>query len=139
MRISDDMKLLYMANEACERLAMVGFQTNMISYLTQQLHMPMTKAANTFNNFGGTGSLTPLLWAFIAYSFAGRFWTITVAYIIYQIGMISLTLSAILPKLRPPTYQNGQVFQEANTGQLTISYKAYRTSYKKGVAGCFTS
>ncbi|KAM0015250.1 putative proton-dependent oligopeptide transporter family, MFS transporter superfamily [Helianthus debilis subsp. tardiflorus] len=73
------------ANESCERLAMAGFQTNMISYLTQQLHMPMTKAANTLTNFGGTSSLTPLLGAFIADSFAGRFWTITVASIIYQI------------------------------------------------------
>uniref|UniRef100_A0A251VIY6 Putative proton-dependent oligopeptide transporter family n=1 Tax=Helianthus annuus TaxID=4232 RepID=A0A251VIY6_HELAN len=169
------------ANESCERLAMAGFQTNMITYLTQQLHMPMTKAANTLTNFGGTSSLTPLLGAFIADSFAGRFWTITVASIIYQIvsfhlfmqvllitgskpgktislanklkgfrvdmdhlkkhqlvrvkmgydqnglesnqvGMISLTLSAILPNLRPPTCQDGQVCQEANTGQLAILY-----------------
>ncbi|KAM0015249.1 putative proton-dependent oligopeptide transporter family, MFS transporter superfamily [Helianthus debilis subsp. tardiflorus] len=36
--------------------------------------------------------------------------------------MISLTLSAILPKLRPPTCQDGQVCQEANTGQLAILY-----------------
>jgi solute carrier family 15 (peptide/histidine transporter), member 3/4 len=63
----------------------VGFQTNMISYLTQQIHMPLTRAANTLTNFGGTASLTPLLGAFIADSFAGRFWTITVASVIYQI------------------------------------------------------
>ncbi|MFS7959680.1 putative proton-dependent oligopeptide transporter family, MFS transporter superfamily [Helianthus anomalus] len=110
------------ANEVCEKLAVVGFQTNMISYLTQQLHMPMTEAANTLTNFGGTSSLTPLLGAFIADSFAGRFWTITVASIIYQIGMVSLTLSAILPKLRPPPCQNGQVCQEADNGQLAILY-----------------
>ncbi|KAL8218607.1 hypothetical protein R6Q57_021980 [Mikania cordata] len=110
------------ANEVCEKLAVVGFQTNMISYLTQQLHMPMAKAANTLTNFGGTASLTPLLGAFIADSFAGRFWTITVASIIYQIGMVSLTFSAILPKLRPPPCQNGHVCQESNTGQLAILY-----------------
>lgn len=57
----------------------------MISYLTTQLHMPLTKAANTLTNFGGTASLTPLLGAFISDSYAGRFWTITVASIIYQI------------------------------------------------------
>ncbi|KAI3733982.1 hypothetical protein L6452_13441 [Arctium lappa] len=110
------------ANEVSEKLAVVGFQTNMISYLTGQLHMPMTKAANTLTNFGGTASLTPLLGAFIADSFAGRFWTITVASIIYQIGMVSLTTSAILPKLRPPPCQNGQICQEADTGQLAILY-----------------
>ncbi|XP_022888978.1 protein NRT1/ PTR FAMILY 3.1-like [Olea europaea var. sylvestris] len=90
------------ANEICEKLAVVGFGTNMLSYLTTQLHLPLTKAANTITNFGGTAALTPLIGAFVADAFAGRFWTITVASIIYQIGMISLTISAILPKLRPP-------------------------------------
>ncbi|KAJ0434189.1 putative proton-dependent oligopeptide transporter family, MFS transporter superfamily [Helianthus annuus] len=50
-----------------------------------------------------------MLGAFIADSFAGRFWTITVASIIYQI-------------LRPPPCQNGQVCQEADNGQLAILY-----------------
>ncbi|XP_010681571.2 protein NRT1/ PTR FAMILY 3.1 [Beta vulgaris subsp. vulgaris] len=104
------------ANEICEKLAVVGFQTNMISYLTQQLHMPLTKAANTLTNFGGTGSLTPLLGAFLADSYAGKFWTITIASIIYQLGMISLTTSAIVPKLRPPPGE------EASGGQLAILY-----------------
>ncbi|KAL9420386.1 hypothetical protein AB3S75_038042 [Citrus x aurantiifolia] len=110
------------ANEVCEKLAVVGFHANMISYLTTQLHMPLTKAANTLTNFGGTGSLTPLIGAFVADTYAGRFWTITVASIIYQIGMFSLTFSAILPQLRPPPCQGDQVCKEADTGQLAILY-----------------
>ncbi|KAA8529180.1 hypothetical protein F0562_034021 [Nyssa sinensis] len=110
------------ANEVCEKLAVVGFGTNMLSYLTTQLHMPLTQAANTLTNFNGTASLTPLLGAFIADAFAGRFWTITVASIIYQIGMTSLTLSAILPQLRPPPCRGDQVCQEPNSGQLAILY-----------------
>uniref|UniRef100_A0A5B6YJL8 Nitrite transporter n=2 Tax=Davidia involucrata TaxID=16924 RepID=A0A5B6YJL8_DAVIN len=110
------------ANEVCEKLAVVGFSANMISYLTQQLHMPLTKAANTLTNFSGTASLTPLLGAFIADAYAGRFWTITVASTIYQIGMICLTLSAILPHSRPPPCKGEQVCQEANSGQLAILY-----------------
>lgn len=73
------------ANEICEKIAVVGFNTNMISYLTKQLHMPLTKGANTITNFNGTASLTPLIGAFIADSYVGRFWTITVASILYQI------------------------------------------------------
>lgn len=65
-------------------MAVLGFSTNMISYLTGQLHMPMTKAANTLTNFGGTGALTPLLGAFVADAFAGRFWTITIASVLLQ-------------------------------------------------------
>lgn len=110
------------ANEVTEKLAVVGFNANMISYLTTQLHMPLTKAANTLTNFGGTSSLTPLLGAFISDSFAGKFMTITVASIIYQIGMISLTMSAILPQLRPPPCKGEEVCQEASTGQLAILY-----------------
>ncbi|GAB2280081.1 hypothetical protein Dimus_014718 [Dionaea muscipula] len=112
------------ANEACEKLAVVGFQANMISYLTLQLHMPLTKAANTLTNFGGTASLTPLLGAFVADAYAGRFWTITIASIIYQIGMVSLTTSAIVPQLRPPPCQ-GKVkvgCEQASGGQLAILY-----------------
>ncbi|KAL3510808.1 hypothetical protein ACH5RR_030209 [Cinchona calisaya] len=111
------------SNEICEKLAVMGFAANMLSYLTKQLHMPLTKAANTLTNFSGTAGLTPLLGAFIADAFAGRFWTITVASIIYQIGMISLTISAILPKLRPPKCKDDQLLcQEANSGQLAILY-----------------
>lgn len=110
------------SNEVCEKLAVVGFGSNMISYLTSELHLPMTKAANTLTNFSGTGSLTPLLGAFIADSFAGRFWTITIASAIYQIGMIILTLSAVLPQLRPPPCNGDQVCKEATSGQLYILY-----------------
>ncbi|CAA0809001.1 Protein NRT1/ PTR FAMILY 3.1 [Striga hermonthica] len=118
------------ANEICEKLAVVGFSTNMISYLTSQLHLPLTKAANTLTNFGGTAAMTPLIGAFLADSFAGRFWTITIASIIYQLGMISLTTSAVVPKLRPPPCSNNSnnnnnktnFCQEADSGQLAILY-----------------
>ncbi|KAI3453018.1 hypothetical protein Pfo_009681 [Paulownia fortunei] len=110
------------ANEICEKLAVVGFGTNMVSYLTSQLHLPLTKAANTLTNFGGTAAMTPLLGAFVADAFAGRFWTITIGSIIYQLGMISLTLSAVLPKLRPPPCPNDQICKEADSGQLAILY-----------------
>lgn len=77
------------ANEVCEKLAVIGFQTNLLSYLTRELHLPLTKAANTLTNFTGTASLTPLLGAFIADAYAGRFWTLTVASLIYQ--MVEIT------------------------------------------------
>uniref|UniRef100_A0A1J3F227 Protein NRT1/ PTR FAMILY 3.1 n=1 Tax=Noccaea caerulescens TaxID=107243 RepID=A0A1J3F227_NOCCA len=112
------------ANEICEKLAVVGFHANMISYLTTQLHLPLTKAANTLTNFAGTSSLTPLLGAFIADSFAGRFWTITFASIVYQLGMTLLTISAIVPTLRPPPCKGEEVCVVADTAQLSILYIA---------------
>uniref|UniRef100_A0A7N0T673 Uncharacterized protein n=1 Tax=Kalanchoe fedtschenkoi TaxID=63787 RepID=A0A7N0T673_KALFE len=111
-----------LGNDVSEKLAVVGFGANMITYLTKELNMPLTQAANTLTNFGGTASLTPLLGAFIADAFAGKFWTITVASIIYQIGMTCLTVSAVLPQLRPTPCGDGTVCQQASSGQLAILY-----------------
>uniref|UniRef100_A0A7N2KQE9 Uncharacterized protein n=1 Tax=Quercus lobata TaxID=97700 RepID=A0A7N2KQE9_QUELO len=84
--------------------------------------MPMTKAANTVTNFKGASNLTPLLGAFIADSYAGRFWTITVASVTYQMGMACFTVSASLPQLRPPPSAGNQMCKEADSGQLGIIY-----------------
>lgn len=111
-----------LANEMCDRFAGVGFYANMITYLTQQLNMPLVQASNTLTNFGGTTSFTPLIGAFIAESFAGQFWTITVASILYQLGMISITMSAIFPKLHPPPCPTQLNCQEASTQQLWLLY-----------------
>lgn len=72
-----------LANEVAEKLAMTGFQVNLITYLTTQLPLPLTKAANTLTNFSGTSSLMTLLGAFNADAYAGKFWTLTIASIIY--------------------------------------------------------
>nr|CAD1829135.1 unnamed protein product [Ananas comosus var. bracteatus] len=90
-----------LANEVCDRFATTGFNANMITYLTEQLHLPLVEASNTLTNLGGTASLTPIVGALIADSFAGRFWTITVGSLVYQLGMLSLTVSAVVPALRP--------------------------------------
>lgn len=77
--------------------------------------MPLTTAANTLTNFGGTASLTPLLGAFISDAYAGRFWTITVASIIYQIVILSFSLSL-------PQYLCDHVTHFFDTGQnLTMA------------------
>ncbi|CAJ1916280.1 unnamed protein product [Sphenostylis stenocarpa] len=82
----------YAANEVCDRFASSGFHANMISYLTLQLNMPMVAASNLLTAFAGTSSLTPLFGALIADSFAGRFWTIIVASIIYELVSYSTLL-----------------------------------------------
>ncbi|TVU11719.1 hypothetical protein EJB05_45321, partial [Eragrostis curvula] len=196
------------ANEVAEKLAVVGFQSNMLTYLTQQLHLPLAKAAttltrkcvsqnvanvNTFSgrvvtnastgvpeiafnnvgaelvtgdaeatlaevnfadadpslvdghgltpeglylgglvenprctltNFGGTSAGTPLIGAFLADAYVGRFWTIAAASVVYRIGMALLTLSAALPQFRPPPCKPGgaATCQEAAPWQLAVLY-----------------
>ncbi|CAN6333082.1 unnamed protein product [Urochloa humidicola] len=91
-----------LGNDICDRFATAGFGANMITYLTQELHLPLVGASNLLNNFGGTSSLTPILGALAADSFAGRFWTIIAGSVFYQLGMVGLVVSALLPSLRPP-------------------------------------
>jgi len=80
----------------------------LITYLTLQLHLPLVEASNTLTNFHGFSNLTPVIGGLVADSFAGRFWTIAAGSIIYQLGMVSLTVSALLPSLRPPPCSIGQ-------------------------------
>ncbi|KAA8517362.1 hypothetical protein F0562_017632 [Nyssa sinensis] len=100
-----------LSNEICDRFATTGFHANMITYLTQKLNLPLVKASNTLTNFGGTASFTPLIGALLADSFAGRFWTIIVGSIIYELGLVSITMSAVLPQLRPPPVPNSRELQ----------------------------
>nr|XP_043609079.1 protein NRT1/ PTR FAMILY 3.1-like [Erigeron canadensis] len=111
-----------LANEVCDRFAGVGFHANLITYLTQQLHLPMVKASNILTNFGGSLSFMPLIGALIADSYAGRFYTIVVGLLIYLLGMVCITTSSILPQLRPPPCPSKENCIEASSSQLWILY-----------------
>ncbi|KAF6984702.1 hypothetical protein CFC21_002666 [Triticum aestivum] len=112
-----------LVNEVCDRFATAGFGANLITYLTQQLHLPLVEASNTLTNFGGTSSLTPILGALAADSFAGRFWTIVAGSVFYQLGMLGLVVSALLPSLRPrPCSPPAAPCRRANGLQLAVLY-----------------
>lgn len=109
----------------------MGFTTNLISYLTLQLHLPLVEASNLLTNFNGTAAFTPVLGAIIADSRAGRFWTIAGGGVLYQLGMLGLVVSALVPALRPASCgATGAAAaaappltcQRANGGQLAMLY-----------------
>ena len=66
-----------------ERFSYYGMSGNLITYLTNELKEPIPMAAKTVNTWAGVSALLPLLGAFIADSFLGRFTTILVSSIIY--------------------------------------------------------
>ncbi|KAM0878211.1 hypothetical protein ACQ4PT_035015 [Festuca glaucescens] len=98
-----------LANEVCDRFATAGFNANMITYLTQQLHLPLVEASNLLTNFMGTAAFTPVFGAIIADSYAGRYWTIACGGVLYQLGMLGLVLSALIPSLPPRDVQQYRV------------------------------
>lgn len=92
-----------LGNECCERLAFYGINTNLVTYLTKILHQGNASAAKSVNAWAGTCYVTPLLGAVLADAYWGRYWTIAVFSTIYLIGMATLTLSASLSFLKPPS------------------------------------
>ncbi|KAI3742280.1 hypothetical protein L1987_59960 [Smallanthus sonchifolius] len=111
-----------LANEICDRFAATGFFANLITYLTAQLNMPLAKASNTVTNFAGLSSFTSIIGALVADSFAGRYSTIVMALLIYEMGMIIITISAFLPQFRPPQCPTKVNCIEASQSQLSVLY-----------------
>nr|POE74206.1 protein nrt1/ ptr family 8.1 [Quercus suber] len=74
-----------LGNECCERLAYYGMRTNLILYFKNRLHQHSATASNNVSNWGGTCYITPLIGAFIADSYLGRYWTIALFSVIYVI------------------------------------------------------
>jgi len=71
------------ANQLFERFAYFGVGANLVIYMTSELHKDMVSAVTSVNNWSGTAWMTPVLGAYIADSYLGRFWTITFALLIY--------------------------------------------------------
>nr|GME21644.1 protein NRT1/ PTR FAMILY 2.13-like [Ipomoea batatas] len=89
-------------NETFERLASMGLLANFSVFLMTVYHLDQVGAANMMGIWGGVTSFIPLLGAFISDSYLGRFWTIAFASIFEILGMLTLTIIAMVPNLRPP-------------------------------------
>ncbi|KAI3526579.1 hypothetical protein L1887_05836 [Cichorium endivia] len=89
--------------EVCERMAYYGIATNLVLYLTREMKEGTVKSSNSVTNWVGTVWITPILGAYIADTYLGRYWTFMVASVIYLVGMSLLTLVVTIPSLKPPS------------------------------------
>ncbi|KAF7124548.1 hypothetical protein RHSIM_Rhsim12G0129200 [Rhododendron simsii] len=109
-------------NETFERLATIGLLANFMIFLMKVYHMEQASAASLLNIWFGVTNFAPLLGAFISDAYVGRFWTIGFSSFASLLGMVTLTLIAWNPQLRPPpcTPQQLQIHQCAGptTSQL---------------------
>ncbi|XP_028771464.1 protein NRT1/ PTR FAMILY 8.2-like [Neltuma alba] len=90
-----------LGNECCERLAYYGMGTNLVLYFKHRLGQQGATASKNVADWSGTCYFTPLLGAFLADAYLGRYWTIASFSLIYVIGMALLALSASIPGIKP--------------------------------------
>ncbi|XP_071700967.1 protein NRT1/ PTR FAMILY 8.2-like [Rutidosis leptorrhynchoides] len=109
-----------LGNECCERLAYYGMSSNLVRYFKYHLNQHSADASRNLSTWTGTCYLTPLIGAFVADTYLGRYWTITTFSIIYAIGMGMLTLSASVPGLKPTCYEKDVC--SATTTQIALCF-----------------
>ncbi|EXB53513.1 Peptide transporter [Morus notabilis] len=95
------------AYEVFERMAYYGIATNLVLYLANKLHEGTVTSSNNVTNWIGTVWMTPILGAYIADAYLGRYWTFVGASAIYLMGMSLLTLAVSVPALKPPSCGHG--------------------------------
>jgi peptide/histidine transporter 3/4 len=85
----------FLGVEVGERFAYFGIGSNLITYLTGPLGQSTATAAVNVNTWSGTASILPVLGAFIADAYLGRYRTIVVASLIYILVITFLSLTSI--------------------------------------------
>jgi len=78
--------------ELFERMAYYGIASNLIIYLTDKLHQGTVEASNNVTNWSGTVFLTPLLGAYVADAYLGRYWTFVIGSAIYFMVLLLLLM-----------------------------------------------
>ncbi|KAJ3677985.1 hypothetical protein LUZ60_001788 [Juncus effusus] len=104
--------LFLLGLELAARFAYYGVSSNLITYLTGPLDQSNAEAAAAVNAWSGFGYILTFVGATLADSWLGRFRGIILATVLYILGYGMLTLSTVVPFLKP---------QECTTSSPNVS------------------
>uniref|UniRef100_A0A452XMM4 Major facilitator superfamily (MFS) profile domain-containing protein n=1 Tax=Aegilops tauschii subsp. strangulata TaxID=200361 RepID=A0A452XMM4_AEGTS len=108
--------------ELCERLATMGIAVNLVTYLTDTMHLPGAASANVVTDFMGTSFLLCFLGGFLADAFLGRYLTIAIFALVQALGTGLLAVSTTVRHLRPPPCGGAAPCEEATGLQMGVLY-----------------
>ncbi|KAJ6674130.1 OLIGOPEPTIDE TRANSPORTER-RELATED [Salix viminalis] len=135
--------LFIIANEALERLASFGLSTNMIMYLTREYGMDAASGAQILFLYSAAGNFMPIIGAFLADTYVGRYPMIGFGCITSLLGMVLLWLTTIIPEARVPSCAqfSSTCNNEATTPQLLFLYfcLALMSIGAGGIRSCSTA
>ncbi|KAF8674873.1 hypothetical protein HU200_048007 [Digitaria exilis] len=98
---------LILGTEFVECFVFFGVAKNLVTYLTGDLHESNVDAARNVSTWIGTCFITPVIGAFLADTYWGRYWTLVIFLSIYTFGMLTLTVSASHPLLMDSLHNSG--------------------------------
>ncbi|CAM8986289.1 unnamed protein product [Rhodiola kirilowii] len=116
------------ANEAFEKVSSYGLLPNMILYLMLDYGMELAKGTHVLFIWSAATNFMPIVGAFIADSYLGRFLSIGLGSISSLLGMILLWLTAMIPKLKPPschTMITTTACNSASPAQFSILFSSF--------------
>ncbi|CAN1218819.1 Protein NRT1/ PTR FAMILY 1.2 [Linum perenne] len=114
--------------DAFEKVATFGLMPNMILYLTREYGMENVQGANVLFMWSAATNFTPVLGAFLADSYVGRFRMIAFGSIFSLLGLVTLWLTAMIPQARPPPCKAtnyNDCYKSATTPQLFLLYSSF--------------
>ncbi|KAL5653936.1 hypothetical protein ACJX0J_033255, partial [Zea mays] len=129
-----------LANECCERLAYYGMSTNLVNYMKTRLGQVNSVASNNVTNWQGTCYITPLIGAFFADAYMGRFWTIAIFMIIYIFGLALLTMASSVKGLVPTSCGDKDVCHPTDAQAAVVFVALYLIALGTGgIKPCVSS
>uniref|UniRef100_A0A7N0TJF9 Uncharacterized protein n=1 Tax=Kalanchoe fedtschenkoi TaxID=63787 RepID=A0A7N0TJF9_KALFE len=113
------------ANEALEKVASYGLLPNMILYMMKDYKLGVAQGTYILFFWTAATNFLPIIGAFIADSYLGRFLTIGFGSISSLLGMILLWLTAMIPQVKPPPCTQMENCKSSTAAQLTLLISSF--------------